>query len=145
MKVCLMIGHWNIENITSEGLRSWRSADTLKRSTGASGERDYHFHKVYKPDLLENSMAKKDIVTVRIYSSYSSVMAEANRGKSNMMYFYNINQPNRCQTGSSMVHIATYSITRDKIDALDELCHDSLGKEEDEVKKAIDKLISLEK
>lgn len=43
-KVCLQVGHWNIENITSEGLRSWRSASVLKSSTGASGERDWHWN-----------------------------------------------------------------------------------------------------
>lgn len=45
-KVCLAIGHWNIEQITSEALRSWRSSSALKSSTGASGERDYHWNKV---------------------------------------------------------------------------------------------------
>ena len=40
-KICIMCGHWQIENITSESLRSWRSPSVLKKSTGASGERDY--------------------------------------------------------------------------------------------------------
>ena len=36
--VLLICGHKNIANITQEGLRSWRSASTLAKSTGASGE-----------------------------------------------------------------------------------------------------------
>lgn len=49
-KVCIQIGHWGIEGINTteqkQYLRSWRSTDALRRSTGASGERDYHWHKV---------------------------------------------------------------------------------------------------
>ena len=44
--VCIQIGHWQIENISAKNLRSWRSAETLSHSTGASGERDYHWNKV---------------------------------------------------------------------------------------------------
>lgn len=44
--VCIQIGHWQIENISAKNLRSWRSVDILRKSTGASGERDYHWHKV---------------------------------------------------------------------------------------------------
>jgi len=45
-RVCITVGHWNIENITSESLRSWRSPAVLEKSTGASGERNYHWEKV---------------------------------------------------------------------------------------------------
>jgi hypothetical protein len=42
MKTCLLIaGHWQIENITAKGLRPWRSYANLRKSTGASGERDW--------------------------------------------------------------------------------------------------------
>ena len=44
--ICIQVGHWQIENITAKNLRSWRSAETLSHSTGASGERDYHWNKV---------------------------------------------------------------------------------------------------
>lgn len=44
--VCIQVGHWQIENITAENLRSWRSPSILKQSTGASGERDYHWNEV---------------------------------------------------------------------------------------------------
>ena len=44
--VCIQVGHWQIENLTAKNLRSWRSVDTLRKSTGASGERDYHWNKV---------------------------------------------------------------------------------------------------
>lgn len=44
--VCLQVGHWGIESITQEGLRSWRDASVLKSSTGASGERVYHWEEV---------------------------------------------------------------------------------------------------
>jgi len=44
--VLIAVGHWNIENITQEGLRSWRSSSVLKRSTGASGERNYHWNEI---------------------------------------------------------------------------------------------------
>ena len=48
-RVCLQIGHWGIENITKEGLRSWRDVNYLKTSTGASGERDYFWEKIRQP------------------------------------------------------------------------------------------------
>jgi hypothetical protein len=42
MKTCLLIaGHWQIENISAKGLRKWRSYANLRKSTGASGERDW--------------------------------------------------------------------------------------------------------
>lgn len=69
--VCLLVGHWNIENITSEGLRSWRSASTLSRSTGASGERDYHWNKVM-PLLRDKLIAAgaEVYITDAIYNDY---------------------------------------------------------------------------
>lgn len=49
-KVCLQVGHWGIEGINTPEqkaqLRSWRDTSVLQRSTGASGERDYHWNKV---------------------------------------------------------------------------------------------------
>ena len=49
-KVCIQVGHWGIEGINTaeqkKYLRSWRSTDALRRSTGAGGERDYHWQKV---------------------------------------------------------------------------------------------------
>lgn len=39
-----MIGHYQIENITQRGLRRWRSYAKLRSSTGASGERDWHWN-----------------------------------------------------------------------------------------------------
>lgn len=44
--VCLQVGHWQIENLTAKALRSWRNVDVLRKSTGASGERDYHWNQV---------------------------------------------------------------------------------------------------
>lgn len=54
--VCLQVGHWNIETITQEGLRSWRSSAALKKSTGASGERVYHWEEVM-PRLRDKLIA----------------------------------------------------------------------------------------
>ena len=49
-KVCIQVGHWGIEGIDTaeqkQFLRPWRDTSALKRSTGASGERDYHWNKV---------------------------------------------------------------------------------------------------
>ncbi len=45
-RICLQVGHWQIENINNESLRSWRSPSVLKKSTGASGERDYYWNEV---------------------------------------------------------------------------------------------------
>lgn len=36
--ILLIAGHRNITSITNEGLRNWRSATALKKSTGAAGE-----------------------------------------------------------------------------------------------------------
>jgi hypothetical protein len=41
--VLIVIGHYNAESITSQGLRSWRDWNYLRRSTGASGERDFNY------------------------------------------------------------------------------------------------------
>ena len=71
-KVCIAVGHWNIENITSEGLRSWRSSEVLKRSTGASGERDYHWNRVMP--LLRDKLIQAGIqvyITDAIYNEYT--------------------------------------------------------------------------
>jgi|GEM_PF-6663779 len=45
-KIILQVGHWNIEQITNKGLRSWRSIKVLRKSTGASGEREYNHNKI---------------------------------------------------------------------------------------------------
>lgn len=45
-KVCLQIGHVGIEGLQQEYLRSWRSATILQKSTGASGERDWHWNQL---------------------------------------------------------------------------------------------------
>lgn len=42
-KVCIQVGHWNIENIGQKGLRRWRAWSELRKSTGASGERKWHW------------------------------------------------------------------------------------------------------
>ena len=44
--VCIQVGHWQCESLTAKGLRGWRDVALLRKSTGASGERDYHWHKV---------------------------------------------------------------------------------------------------
>lgn len=51
-KVCIQCGHYQIEQITSDGLRSWRSPSVLKKSTGASGERDWHWNE-WMPKLRD--------------------------------------------------------------------------------------------
>ena len=57
--VCIQIGHWQIENVTAKNLRSWRSPTILRKSTGASGERDYHWNKVMP--LLKDLLIAKGI------------------------------------------------------------------------------------
>lgn len=69
-KVCLQVGHQNIEQITSEGLRSWRSADVLKRSTGASGERDWHWNE-WMP-RLRDKLIQAGVQVYIIDAKYSS-------------------------------------------------------------------------
>lgn len=39
--ILLIAGHWNIETITAKGLRRWRAYSELRKSTGASGERNW--------------------------------------------------------------------------------------------------------
>lgn len=47
MKTVLLIaGHKNITTLTSEGLRTWRSATALRKSTGAAGEREWVWDKL---------------------------------------------------------------------------------------------------
>ena len=56
-KVCLQVGHWQIENLSAKGLRSWRSTEVLRKSTGAGGERDYHWTQIM-PRLRDKLIAK---------------------------------------------------------------------------------------
>jgi len=51
-KVCIQVGHWGIEGLQQEYLRDWRSAAVLQRSTGASGERDWHWNQ-WMPKLRD--------------------------------------------------------------------------------------------
>ena len=57
--ICIQVGHRGIENISAKNLRRWRSAEVLSHSTGASGERDYHWNKVMP--LLKDMLIKKGI------------------------------------------------------------------------------------
>jgi len=55
--ILLICGHKNIENITARGLRKWRSWSSLKKSTGAAGERDWVWDKLL-PFLRDRLIAK---------------------------------------------------------------------------------------
>lgn len=55
-KVCLLVGHWQIESLTGDSLRSWRSVTDLRKSTGASGERDWHWNE-WMPRLRDKLLA----------------------------------------------------------------------------------------
>jgi len=57
--VCIQVGHWQIESLSANYMRSWRSVDILRRSTGAAGERDYHWNKVMP--LLKQKLIDKGI------------------------------------------------------------------------------------
>ena len=67
--ILLICGHWNIENMTTKGLRKWRSAVALRKSTGASGERDWLWN-VLRPRLTEKLIAKgiQVFITDAIYN-----------------------------------------------------------------------------
>ena len=69
-KIILQVGHWNIERITNEALRSWRSTEVLKRSTGASGERDYHYNKV--APMLKKKLEDAGFTVVIVDGIYNS-------------------------------------------------------------------------
>ena len=56
--VLLGFGHQNIENIRTKGLRKWRSAVALRKSTGTFGERDWLWN-VLRPRLTEKLIAKE--------------------------------------------------------------------------------------
>lgn len=55
--ILLICGHKNIENITAKGLRKWRAWSSLRKSTGASGERDWIWDKLM-PLLKDRLIAK---------------------------------------------------------------------------------------
>lgn len=54
--VLLICGHKNIENIGALGLRKWRSYTTLRKSTGATGERDWIWEQLM-PKLKDKLIA----------------------------------------------------------------------------------------
>lgn len=70
-KVCIQVGHYGTENLTSEGLRDWRDVATLRSATGASGERDYHWNLVM-PKLRDKLIA----VGVQVYIVGATYNAE---------------------------------------------------------------------
>lgn len=69
MKLIFQVGHLNIEQLTNEGLRSWRDVASLKKSTGASGERNY-FSTLIVPELKKKLEAQgfEIVVCNAIYS-----------------------------------------------------------------------------
>jgi len=68
--VLLIAGHKNITTLTSEGLRSWRSVPTLRKSTGATDERDWVWNSLI-PALREKLIASgvQVFITDAIYHS----------------------------------------------------------------------------
>jgi len=66
--ILLICGHKNIENKTAKGLRKWRAWSELKKSTGASGERDWVWEKLMP--LLKDKLIASGIqvfITDAIY------------------------------------------------------------------------------
>ena len=72
--VCIQVGHWQIESITSENLRSWRSPSILSRSTGASGERDYHWNEIMP--RLRDKLINAGVVVYIAGSTYQPEIYE---------------------------------------------------------------------
>ena len=92
--VCIQIGHWQCENLTAKNLRSWRSAELLSKSTGASGERDYHWNKVMP--LLKEMLIKKGIQVYIAGSTWDEIYSNNNFDLWVSLHYDGGGSENRC-------------------------------------------------
>ena len=92
--VCIQIGHWQIEGITAKNLRGWRSPEILGHSTGASGERDYHWHKVLP--LLKDLLIAKGIQVYIVGSIWDEVYSKQNFDLWISLHYDGGGSENRC-------------------------------------------------
>lgn len=92
--VCIQVGHWQIENISAKNLRSWRSAETLAHSTGASGERDYHWNKVMP--ALKNLLVDRGIQVYVTSAIWDDIYKDHNFDLWLSMHYDGGGSENRC-------------------------------------------------
>ncbi len=92
--VCINIGHWQCENLTAKNLRSWRSAELLRHSTGASGERDYHWHKVMP--LLKDMLIARGVQVYITGSIWDEIYAKQNFDLWISLHYDGGGSENRC-------------------------------------------------
>lgn len=118
-KIILQVGHLNIEKITSEGLRSWRDVNYLKRSTGASGERNYH-STLIAPKLKEKLVAKgfEVVIVDAIYSKETSSKADLWVS----MHYDGGGDENRCMISSPLRNANPVYLNAKAHDSADKFC-----------------------
>ena len=92
--VCIQIGHKDIENITASYLRNWRSANILRKSTGASGERDYHWNKVLP--LLKQKLIDRGIQVYITNAIWNDIYSNNNFDLWVSMHYDGGGSQNRC-------------------------------------------------
>lgn len=105
--VCLQVGHWGIENIDTpeqnKHLRAWRSTSVLKRSTGASGERDYHWDQVMP--LLRDKLIAAGVQVYLVNAIWNEVTY--NRREYDLwvsLHYDGGGSENRCMISSPLIN-----------------------------------------
>ena len=92
--VCIQVGHYQIENITAKRLRSWRSAEILRKSTGAAGERDYTWNKLMP--VLRDKLIAKGIQVYITNSIWDEIYAKQNFDLWISLHYDGGGSQNRC-------------------------------------------------
>ncbi len=119
-KVCIAVGHWNIEGITSQGLRKWRRVDALKKSTGASGERNYHWDKVMP--LLRDKLIKAGIQVHITDAIYSNDIYKQDYDLLIALHYDGGGTENRCMISSPLRGVNPPYLYKEAHDKADEFC-----------------------
>lgn len=92
--VCIQVGHWQCENLSAKGLRSWRNVEVLRKSTGASGERDYHWNKVMP--ILRDMLIARGIQVYITGSVWDEIYSKQNFDLWLSMHYDGGGSENRC-------------------------------------------------
>lgn len=116
-KVLIIVGHQNIENLTKDGLRDWRSVELLKRSTGASGERDYFNNKV--TPLLKSLLEKGGVDVTVTDAIYHEDVYSQDYDLCIAMHYDGGGTGNRCMAESPNVDAAPPYINSKAMDKAD--------------------------
>lgn len=109
--VLIIVGHWNIPNLTSEGLRAWRDVNTLKAGTGATNE--MVFHKDQWMPKLRDLLIKKGIQVFVTDSIYHKDVYSRDYDLAILGHYDGGNTENRCMASAPLATMNPPFISKD--------------------------------